>query len=210
MKLGLAGLLSAASGYVRGESAALTGTSLQEHLRRSSRRWLPMLGWPGIVAISLFAVFPPFYFSTIRPLQERLNTYQRVEGAKREQTDGGATAYKATASPAEELGEFYKYFPPEKSSPHWLGKLVGIAGKYGLSLNHGEYVVTRDRVGQMTSFRITLPVQGKYTQIRKFLNAVNSEIPNMALENVQFERKDILDTNVQVKVRLLLYLVQDS
>jgi hypothetical protein len=32
----------------------------------------------------------------------------------------------------------------------------------------------------------------------------------MALENVQFQRKDVLDTNVQVKIKLQLYMVQES
>ena len=210
MKLNFTGLMRAAAQHVVGKDTTLSGASLLEHLRRRSRSVLPMLGWPGIVAISLFAVFPPFYFSTLRPMQDRLFMSQRIENNLREQSNIGTVSYKGSSTPVEELEQFYKYFPPEKSSPHWLGKLVEIAGRQGLNLNHGEYVVTRDKVGQMTNFRITLPVQGKYTQIRKFLNSVDSEIPNMALENVQFERKDILDTNVQVKVKLLLYMVQDS
>jgi hypothetical protein len=70
--------------------------------------------------------------------------------------------------------------------------------------------VTQDKVGQLVRFKITLPVQGKYKQIRRYLSSLGSEIPNMALENVQFERKDVLDTNVQVKIKLLLYMVQSS
>jgi hypothetical protein len=70
--------------------------------------------------------------------------------------------------------------------------------------------VTQDKVGRLVRFKITLPVQARYTQIRKFLSALNSEIPNMALENVQFQRKDVLDSDVQVKIRLQLYMVQES
>jgi hypothetical protein len=112
--------------------------------------------------------------------------------------------------PSEQLEKFYEFFPVEKKSPFWLGKMVEVAEKTGLSLDHGEYAVTSDKVGKLTRIKITLPVQGSYPQLRKFLAALTTEIPTMALENVQFERKDIQDSSVQVKLKLLLYLVQES
>ena len=135
---------------------------------------------------------------------------QRAEDSLREQAMGGGATRGSATTPSEELDEFYKYFPSEKKSPRVLGKLVEVAQKNGLSLNHGEYIVTRDKVGQLVRFKITLPVQGTYKQIRNFLSSLSTEIPNMALENVQFERKEILDADVQVKIRLLLYMVQAS
>jgi hypothetical protein len=204
------GWVGAFSRYLSTKEAAFSGASLQEQLSRYSRRMLPMLGWPGILAIGLLVMCIPFYFSGVRPMQDRLHELQRNDEISRAQALDGGKAYMENGTPSEELDEFYKHFPLEKTSPHWLGKLVEVAEKNGLSLNHGEYVVTRDKVGQLRRFKITLPVQGKYTQIRKYLNSLSYEIPNMALENVQFQRKDVLDTNVQVKIKLLLYMVQDS
>jgi Tfp pilus assembly protein PilO len=203
-------MLRALTGYFSGTDAAITGASVQEYMRRSSRRILPMLGWPGIVAISILVMCPPLYLSAIRPLQERINQYQSVENALHDQAMNGGKNYSEATTPSEELDEFYKHFPSETESPHWLGKMVEVADKHGLNLNHGEYTTTRDKAGQLIRFKITLPVQGKYMQIRKFLGALNTEIPMMALDNVQFERKDVLDTDVQVKIRLWLYMVQES
>ena len=70
--------------------------------------------------------------------------------------------------------------------------------------------MTQDKVGQLMRYKIMLPVQGKYPQIRKFLASLPSEIPVIALENVQFERKNIVDADVQAKIKLVLYLVQAS
>jgi Tfp pilus assembly protein PilO len=203
-------LMSAISRFLSQDDAAFSGASLQEMMRRNARRILPRLGWPGIIAISILAICPPFFFSTIRPMQERLNVSQRMENALHEQAMNGGKPLAGTTTPSEELEEFYKHFPSERNSPHWLGRLVEVAESNGLSLNHGEYNVNRDKVGRLIRFRITLPVQGKYTQVRKFLSSLNSEIPIMALENVQFQRKDVLDTDVQVNIKLLLYMVQDS
>lgn len=203
-------LMSSLANRLSMQNEEVSGASFQAHLRRVSRRLLPMLGWPGILAISLFAVCLPFYLSTILPLQDRMHMSQRLEDSLREQKMHGDKIHQGPTMPSEELDEFYRHFQSEKSFPHWMGKLVEVADKNGLSLNHGEYVVTQDKVGHLRRFKITLPVQCNYQQIRKFLSAMNTEIPNVALENVQFERKDILDADLQVKIRLILYMVQDS
>ncbi len=186
------------------------GISAQEYLRRISRRWLPLLGWPGIVAIGLMVMCIPLYFSMLAPMQDRLNLLKRADNALSEKSAGANNGYHGTGNPVDELEEFYRHFPLEKNSPKWLGKMAEIATRNGINLNHGEYIVTRDKVGRLIRFKITLPVQARYTQIRKFISALNIEIPNMALENVQFQRKDVLDSDVQVKIRLQLYMVQES
>lgn len=208
MKFDFGGMLNIVAQKLLRKDAAFSAAAFQEYMLRSSRNLLPMLGLPGIVAIGISVMCIPFYFSSVRPLQERLNMAEAVEKSLHDQTMGSGKPSRALTTPSEELEEFYKYFPSEKDSPVWLGKMVQAAEKNGLSLSHGEYVVTRDKDGQLLRFRITLPVHGKYRQIRNFLSLLNSEIPMMALENVQFERKDVLDTDVQVKIKLTLYLVQ--
>jgi hypothetical protein len=51
--------------------------------------------------------------------------------------------------------------------------------------------------------------EGQYPQIRKFLAALNHDLPVMALENVQFERKQIAEATVRAKIRLVLFLVSE-
>ncbi len=182
-----------------------------ENLRWRARLWLPRLGWPGILALGLLAIIPPFYLSAIRPMQERLNVAQRNAVSAQEKISiTGNTARGGGLSPRDQLAEFYKFFPAEKTSPQWLEKLVAVAEKNGLKLNDGEYKVTHDKVGVLMRYRVILPVEGKYPQIRKFLSSLAAEIPIMALENVQFERKDVMDSTVQAKIKLVLYLVQES
>ncbi len=175
------------------------------------RRWLPLLGWIGIIAIGVLVICLSFYLSTILPLQARLDVAQITAVSARENiVNANVTTRRGGETPSEQLAEFYKFFPVENDSPQWLGKLVAVAEKNGLSLNDGEYKVTQDKVGNLMRYKITLPVQGKYTQVRKFLLSLKTEVPVVALENVQFERKDIVDANVQAKIKLVLYLVQAS
>jgi hypothetical protein len=177
-----------------------------EQLRWNVLRLLPQLSWPGVLAIGLLVMSVLFYVSTMRPLQASVNAKLIEVKVNREHFMQPAVTDHSLDTPGEQLAEFYKYFPAEKTSPHWLGLMMEIANKRGLSLNHGEYAIVRDSTGELRRVKITLPVQGSYPQIRQYLAELIEQVPSMSLENVQFERKDINDTDLQAKVKLVLYL----
>jgi hypothetical protein len=191
--------------FARNGQSSLADVYL-EQLRWKIMRMLPLLGWPGILAISLLMMCIPFYFSTISPLLTNLDALKIELTTTRDHSLNQPADDHLLDTPAEQLAEFYKFFPAEKSSPNWLGQMVELANKKGLALNHGEYAVTRDTVGQLRRIRITLPVEGTYPQIRQYLAELIGVVPSMSLENVQFERKDISDTELQAKIKLVLYL----
>jgi hypothetical protein len=184
--------------------------TFSEKLRWKANRILPQLGWPGMLAIGLLMMLIPFYFSTLRPLQASLDAKLVEVKVNRDHFLQSSVVDHSLDTPSEQLTEFYKFFPAEKTSPHWLGLMMDIANKRGLSLNHGEYAVVRDSMGELRRIKITLPVQGTYPQIRQYLAELIEQVPSMSLENVQFERKDIIDTDLQAKVKLVLYLRHPS
>ncbi|MBI3902532.1 MAG: hypothetical protein HY306_06260 [Nitrosomonadales bacterium] len=182
---------------------------LQERLRWNANRLLPLMGWPGMVAIGLAVMCALFYFSTLRPMQSSLERLKLSVSSMQSSAMQSKVDHSAD-TPSEQLAEFYKFLPPEKDSPHWLGLMAEIANENGLALNHGEYAVVRESAGPMRQLKITLPVQGTYPQIREYLEDLTLEIPGMSLENVQFEREDIVDTVLQAKIKLILYLRQGA
>lgn len=191
--------------------AVLPQAPLRGWLRFTFRRWLRILGGPGIVAVGILAAFPPFYFSAIVPAQERLDLARRSTFSQNEQIlRAGKTSGIVRNTPREQLAEFYRLFPAERYSPQWLGKLAVLAERNGLSLNQGEYKATHDKVGRLVRLQMTLPVKGEYLQIRRFLSALPAETPIIALENVQFARQNIADSTVEARIRLALYLEQAS
>ena len=180
-------------------------------LRWKIRQWQPLLGLAGVFAIAMLIVCFAFYLSTIRPMQARLEVAQRkATSVSASEVNVSAKADGIGDTPSEQLAVFYQFFPDEKNSPQWLAQMIAVAEKSGLELNEGDYEITQDKVGKMMRYKITLPVQGTYPQIRKFLVSLNKEVPVMALEDVQFERKDVADSAVQAKIKLVLYLVQAS
>ena len=204
-------LLNSLPQAISPKPSASTPLPLWSRLRWASRRWLRFFSWPGALAIGLLAICPAFYFSAIRPTQERLDMARHSVISLHDQIALASKALNGKArTPAEQLAEFYQIFPPERCSPQWLEKLVALAESRGISLNEGEYKATSEKGGRLVRFRMTLPVKGEYPQIRKFLAALPSELPVIALESVQFERQKVADPNVEAKIKLVLYLEQTS
>lgn len=190
-----------------GAGASFASSSAQ--FRWHMRRWVNALGKPGIFAIGLLVICGTWYLTSIWPMQQRFDDAQQALSRQQQNSTSAARIAGSKGTPAEQLQEFYRFFPNEHKSPELLEKLFSIAQQNGLQLNDGEYKVTRDKTGSLMRLGISLPVRGKYPQIRKFLSSLNKEIPNLVLEKVQFERKNIVDSTVQTKIALALYLVQE-
>lgn len=204
-------LVNSLSRFVNRKSGAAPTVPLPQRLQWQLRRWLRLLGFPGVVALGLLAVCPAFYFSAVVPAQQRLDQARgnvvklqaRIARAAREPGVEQRT-------PSEQLSAFYRAFPAETETPQWLEKLIAAAESRGLKLDQGEYAATQDRVGKLVRFQMNLPVRGEYPQIRKFLAALPGEVPLTALEQVQFERQKIADPQVEARIKLALYLEQGS
>ncbi len=176
-------------------------------LRWAGRRWRRAWGWPGALGLALLALAPVAHYSAIRPAQEKLEAVRARAMAQRERIEHAAAGLlRGPLSPAEQLEEFYKIFPAEENSPQWLERIFAEAQSQGLSLDQGEYRVSRDKTGRLMRFQITLPVRGEYPQIRRFLAGLRAEVPFIAIEQVQFERQKVGDPAVEAKLRLVLYL----
>lgn len=171
------------------------------------RRWLHLLGWPGVVGAGLLAICPAFYISAIHParirMEEARNSALSVQERVRLAAQGMA---QPDLPPVEQLARFYEIFPKEKNLVPWLKKVFDLANEQGIRLDEGEYKLVRDKVGKLARFQMTLPVRSGYPQIRKYLNSLRATIPIVALEHLQFERQKVSDPTVEAKLRMALYV----
>lgn len=204
-KNSVSGVAKFFSAHGAGARFASSGAQFRWHMRR----WVTALGKPGIFAIGLLVICASWYLTSLLPMQQRFDEAQRALSRQQQNSNSAARIAGSKGTPTEQLQEFYRFFPNEHQSPELLEKLFSIAQQNGLELNDGEYKVSRDKTGLLMRLGVSLPVRGKYPQIRKFLSSLNKEIPNLALEKVQFERKNIVDSTVQAKIALALYLVQE-
>jgi Tfp pilus assembly protein PilO len=180
-------------------------------LNRSIGRRLRWLGLPGMAGIGIWVMAATLYFSAVLPARQQLDELRLSAASLHERLARAGKQLTGNELPAaEQLAEFYRVFPDERSSPDWIGKIAAIAQGCGLSLDQGEYKPVRDTVGKLTRLQMTLPVKGEYRQIRQFLASTGASVPIVSLEQVQFARQKVGDPLVDANIRLVLYLGQSS
>lgn len=163
------------------------------------------MGWPGLVGLGLLVFSAAFYFSWLQPVQDRLETL-RQEAVRGRGQNVAVSASQGPQSTADGVASFYLFFPRVSSVHDQLEKIYNAADRQSLKLDQGDYRPVRDSVGKLVRYQITLPVKGAYPQIRRFIGDVLSEIPSVALDNIQFERQKVGDATVDAKIKLVMYL----
>ena len=195
---------------VLGKKKTVPLAARQSNVRWLKRRWLEWLGKPGVIGIGLLAVGITFYFSAIIQVQDRLTAARQEVFSLHEKIRVATKGGEGVQPPEEQLARFYKMFPSNKSLPLWLGKMFALAQSQGISLDEGEYKVVPIKAGNLIGFQMMLPIKAEYPKVRQYLADVMREIPIVSLQNVQFERQKVGDPNVEAKVKLVLYVEQQS
>jgi Tfp pilus assembly protein PilO len=166
------------------------------------------LGRAGSVGFALLALAAGFYAGTLYPEQRRL------AGLQRELTDlrllAAGPAKDERRSAANDLAAFYAFFPMPDELPEILDTVFRAAKRQSLTLERGEYRVTRPAAGGMFQYQLTFPVRGSYPQIRKFIDGALAELTALSLESVQFERQKIGESVIDAKVTLAVHLGRRS
>lgn len=175
------------------------------------KRRLALFSRERVVGLGLLALCLAFYLTALRPAQARLDHLQSNMLSLHEQIRNAAKTLRVDSSePAEQLVTYYRFFPAQTTAPAWLDKIYKAARNQNLRLDRADYRPTRDKAGKLVRYQITMPVKGNYLQLRKFLAAVLTDVPIASLDHISFERQKIGDEVIEAKVRLTLYLGQET
>lgn len=96
-------------------------------------------------------------------------------------------------------------FPSEDQLNSELGRLIELATQQGLQLPSGDYRLIPGKDGLFDRYVLNLPVKGSYQTIRRFLTAVRSEFPDLAVEDITLRRDNIGNTEVEAQFRFVLF-----
>ena len=176
------------------------------------QRWLSRMTWPWLVAGSLLAFGAGFYLSMVEPARDDLLAVRQKMTELQQEIQLAKHVASISQQPAapSRLEVFYRFFPPERSLPDWMEKVLAIAARNGLPLSEGDYQVSRIKTGKLLRYQVTLPVKGAYPNIRAFIDGVLAEVPIASLDNVKFERQKIGESAVEVKMQITLHVGSES
>lgn len=175
--------------------------------RRSLTRRLGLLGWG--VLLCLFIALLAWWLAYEQDGRLR-EVNARLFKQKRTQVEHTASSVQAV-DPASamdgraRLKLFAEYLLPHQDIPAAIEEIFRVAEKEGLSIQRGEYRPEVENAGGFLRYHMTLPIKGQARAIYQFIQAVLLSQKNMALENVQFKRERISSTEIEVRIRWVLF-----
>ena len=162
--------------------------------------------WAGWL---LAAVALALHTLAVRPLQERLDALQvQPKGPREGKLERLGDDLARQDSPRNQLASFYAYFTHDETLTDSLAKVYAIARSLGLEMKRAEYRLNSQPGRRLDRYQMIVPIQGSYTILRAFVTAVLRAQPTMALEQVQFQRKDIGENLVDAQISFTFYLAK--
>ena len=181
-------------------------------LRLELVSWGRQLTWPWLAALALLVGCVGFYLLMVVPashtlagLKQNLITMQHDEAHLKE-----ASQDVVRTSPTGQLDAFYQKFPAESEVPDTLEKMIKLAQKKGLDPKQAAYRIVRNNPGELLSYQIALPIKGAYPSIMTYAFELLATIPNLALDNVSFQRQKIGDNLIEATLKMTLYIKREQ
>jgi Tfp pilus assembly protein PilO len=178
-----------------------------EILGHHMRYRLTQLGTVGMVGVALIAAALLLWWYVVKPEQfERIQLNQQAHQPRFEVKTQSELAALASLKTEDQLRLFYADFPTDEQLPELLSGIFSAATKQGLLLESGEYVAHTVSVGSIAEYRITLPINGRFTEVLAFIDDVLANGLTIALEGASFKRAKVDDPQVEAKLVLVVFL----
>ena len=105
--------------------------------------------------------------------------------------------------------EFYKTLPQYPELADKLTMMFEVAAKNEILADQVDYKLEKFDKGHFIRYHITLPVNGEYPKIRKFINQLMQKTPSLSLDQVTFGRETTEDSFVDANLDFSLYIQAD-
>ncbi len=166
------------------------------------------LGWQLLLGVVLLLVSVALVSVMVLPKHAQLEQLKR-EAALRELSPRQDT-HAVESSPQALLNAFYKLLPAEDQAPKAFQQILSLANDQGVEPEKSEYQLTRNPSAAFTRYQMTLPMRGRYMDIRRFIIQVLNTLPNVALSEISFKRDEANPDQVEAKVRFSIYTVRGA
>lgn len=172
---------------------------LREHVQRA--------GWPGLGGAALVVLVLAYGVFGLLPDWQSLDSLRQNSQKASEFLEKVANGTAVLpVVPQQQLDEFHRALPTQLDATSAIDRIYAMASKERINLARGEYALGIDPKTQLARYQILLPVRGSYPQLRRFLHALLTELPAVVVEDVDFQRKRIADTELTGRIRMTLYL----
>lgn len=169
--------------------------------------YLQGLGVPGLAGAAMLLLALGYGLFGLMPHWQSLQQLSVQTQEAREylaRVEEGSIA--APVVPQRQLDDFRSKLPAQPQATVAIDRIYALAAQERITLARGEYSLGVDPKTHLARYQILLPVRGSYPQLRRFLHALLGQLPAVVVEDVEFQRKKIADTDLTGRIRLTLYL----
>lgn len=166
---------------------------------------LRRLGWPGIAGVCLLAITCGFLMVVLMPSINKFHALEHSVVAITAQEKAGKIK-KIAASPQSSLKAFYGMLPPEQAVVALTDKIFTIALQNNIEPDKGVYLLKREPSTRLSRYEISLPVSGKYIDIRLYIAQVLNALPTAALDAISFNRPAGDEGRVNAQLHFTIYM----
>lgn len=162
--------------------------------------------WAGALLVALAL---GLHWQVVRPLAERVDALQvQVQGTRTAALERLGDKLSGADPARTRLDGFYRHFQRDDGLTGRLARIHAIALGLGLEIKRADYRLDSQPGRRLDRYQMTLPVQGSYPTVRAFVSAVLRELPTVSLEQLQFQRKDLAEGQVDTQISFILHLAK--
>jgi hypothetical protein len=169
------------------------------------RAWIDRLGITGVVGAALVIAAAAMAAGINRERAAQVAAL-RAEVVAARGAPQGSRGTSGPMTPLEHLRSFHARFPPVEAATQSLNQIREAAVGNGITLVSGEYRMELRPEDRLRRYRVTLPIQGSYAQIRTFVDRVLVDVPWAALDEVEMRREGTAGQPIQARLRFTVYL----
>lgn len=96
-------------------------------------------------------------------------------------------------------------FPDEQQLNGELGRIIELAGQQGLRIPSGDYLLVPGKDGVFDRYVLNLPIEGRYSVIRRYVASVRQQFPDIAIEDIGLHRENIGTTDLEAQLRFVIF-----
>lgn len=179
---------------------ARTGAARRAQLRR--------LGWPALLGAALAAAGLLLSLTLLpRVLEQRQALDEQARLLERRAGRGAPTPERLP--PGTEAQRFRAGFPASALRQQRVAALLALADRAGLSIARSEFRHEMDREAGLTHYRLSLPLEGSYPQLRDFIESALRADPALSLDRVRLRRADAVQPRLQAELNFTLHALPE-
>ncbi len=161
-------------------------------------------GLPAQLALLLLAAAAAGWLLHVQPAADRIAQMQARQEVLRQRLAAPAPA--PPAGPQEQLADFERRFDDARVLPAAAAQVLGLARRLGVQVDQGSFELQSSADQPLARYTMDLPLKADYRTLRRFLDALLRDQPNLALESLTLAQGEPPSAALEARVRLVLFI----